>query len=139
MAGCLKPLTTLATLGAGLCNITCTNWLRYRLRVRLPTQRRTLSLPIPFLVGVTGVVNTDHYLSLRTGWELGDATTAARFTANDTTLTAGEKAIGKVQWTTGVASATTGVSNAGTAAKIRITCAGGNPGAGKIDVSNAGA
>lgn len=89
------------------------------------------------LFGVTGVVNTTITSSC-TGWELGDATTAARFTANDTTLTAGEKAIGKVQLTTGVASATTGFSNAGTAAKIRITCAGGNPGAGKINVSSWG-
>lgn len=89
------------------------------------------------LFGVTGVVNTTITGSC-TGWELGDPTTAARFTANDTTLTAGEKAIAKVQLTTGVASATTGMSNAGTAAKIRITCAGGNPSAGKIDVSSWG-
>jgi hypothetical protein len=38
---------------------------------------------------VQGVVNTTITASC-TGWELGDPTTAARFTSNDTTLTAGE-------------------------------------------------
>jgi hypothetical protein len=81
---------------------------------------------------VQGVVNTT-ITSACTGWELGDPTTAARFTANDTTLTAGEAVNGKVHITTGIASATTGMWQAA-AAKVRITCAGGNPGAGKIRV-----
>jgi hypothetical protein len=84
------------------------------------------------LLGVTGTVNTT-ITSACTGWELGDATTAGRFTANDTTLTAGEKKVGSVQLTTAIASATAGMFQT-SAAKVRITCAGGNPGAGKIRV-----
>lgn len=71
-----------------------------------------------------------------TGWELGDATTAARFSSNNTVLTAGTTTdaahIGTFN-NTGIASATTGVWQAA-AAKVRITCAGGNPGAGAIRV-----
>jgi hypothetical protein len=85
------------------------------------------------LFGVTGVVNTTITGSC-TGWELGDATTAARFTGNDTTLTAGEKKVASTQLTTAVASATAGMFQT-SAAKIRITCAGGNASAGKIRVS----
>jgi hypothetical protein len=84
------------------------------------------------LLGVTGTVNTT-ITSACTGWELGDSVTAARFTANDTTLTAGEKKVGSVQVTTAIASATAGMFQT-SAAKVRITCAGGNPGAGKIRV-----
>jgi hypothetical protein len=71
-----------------------------------------------------------------TGWELGDASTAARFSSNNTTLTAGTTTdathIGTFN-NTGIASATTGTWQA-TAAKVRITCAGGNPGAGAIRI-----
>lgn len=71
-----------------------------------------------------------------TGWELGDATTPARFSSNNTTLTAGTTTdaahIGTFN-NTGIASATTGIWQAA-AAKVRITCAGGNPGAGAIRV-----
>lgn len=89
-----------------------------------------------YLDSVIGVVNTT-ITSACTGWELGDATTAARFTANDTTLTAGEAKVGSVMLTTGVASATTGPFQSA-AAKVRITCAGGNPGAGKVRVTTFG-
>lgn len=85
---------------------------------------------------VQGVVNTT-ITSACTGWELGDASTAARFSTNDTTLTAGEAvpkaSFAPAQLGTGVASATTGVYQAA-AAKLRITCAGGNPGAGKVRI-----
>jgi hypothetical protein len=84
------------------------------------------------LLGVTGTVNTTITASC-TGWQLGDATTAGRFTANDTTLTAGETKVGSVHETTGIASATAGMFQT-SAAKVRITCAGGNPGAGKVRV-----
>jgi hypothetical protein len=84
------------------------------------------------LLGVMGTVNTT-ITSACTGWQLGDATTAGRFTANDTTLTAGESKVGSVQLTTAIASATAGMFQA-SAAKVRITCAGGNAGAGKIRV-----
>lgn len=70
-----------------------------------------------------------------TGWELGDATTAARFTTNNTNLTSGSTAVplSGSAWTTGIASATTGMSQT-SASAITITCAGGNPGAGAIRV-----
>lgn len=71
-----------------------------------------------------------------TGWELGDAATPARFSSNNTTLAAGTTTdaahIGTYN-NTGIASATTGIWQA-SAAKVRITCAGGNPGAGAIRV-----
>jgi hypothetical protein len=88
------------------------------------------------LLGITGTVNTTITGSC-TGWELGDATTAARFTSNDTTLTAGEKKVGSTQLTTAIASATAGMFQT-SAAKLRITCAGGNASAGKIRVSTWG-
>jgi len=71
-----------------------------------------------------------------TGWSLGDATTAGRFSSNNTVLTSGTVTdaahIGTFN-NTGIASATTGTWQA-SAAKVRITCAGGNPGAGAIRV-----
>jgi hypothetical protein len=71
---------------------------------------------------VVGRVTTTITASC-TGWELGDASVATRFTSNDTTLTSGETAIG--------ASATAQAA----AAKVRVTCAGGNPGAGAIRIT----
>jgi hypothetical protein len=72
-----------------------------------------------------------------TGWELGDGTTAARFSSNNTGLTAGTTTdathIGSFN-NTGIASATTGIWQAA-ASKITITCAGGNPSAGAIRIS----
>jgi hypothetical protein len=71
-----------------------------------------------------------------TGWELGDGTTAARFSSNNTTLTTSGVTdaahIGTFN-NTGIASATTGMWQA-SAAAIVITCAGGDPTAGKIRV-----
>lgn len=84
---------------------------------------------------VTGYVQTT--ITTTTSWGLGDATTANRFTATDSTLTAGETvpktAIPPVMIGTGVASATTGMWQLA-AAKLRITCVGSNPGAGKVRV-----
>lgn len=70
-----------------------------------------------------------------TGWEFGDGTTAARFTANNTGLTSGSTSVPNSgsAWTTGIASTTTGMSQVGASA-ITITCAGGNPTAGAIRV-----
>lgn len=97
------------------------------------TDTATNVLPANSIIDmVQGVVSTTITGSC-TGWELGDATTAARFRANDTTLTAGEGGNGAVALTTGVASATTGIYQA-SAAKVRITCAGGNPSAGAVRV-----
>lgn len=85
------------------------------------------------ILSVTGTVTTTITAGC-TGWQLGDATTAGRFTASNTTLTAGTTDVGKVHFTTGVASATTGMWQAA-AAKVRITCATAAPGAGKVRVA----
>lgn len=94
-------------------------------------------LPVnSIIMAVTGTVQTT--ITSSTGWQLGDASTAGRFSANDTTLTAAESvpktSFPPVQIGTGVANATTGVYQAA-AAKVRITLAGGNPGAGKVRVT----
>lgn len=70
-----------------------------------------------------------------TGWELGDGTTAARFTANNTGLTSGSTSVAYsgTAWTTGIASTTTGMVQGSTHA-IVVTCAGGNPSAGAIRI-----
>lgn len=71
-----------------------------------------------------------------TGWELGDGTTAARFSSNNTGLTAGTTTSAATIGTfnnTGIASATTGIWQAA-AHGIVITCATGNPSAGAIRV-----
>lgn len=93
-------------------------------------------LPANSLILVTqGTVSTT--IVTATDWKLGDATTAGRFSAADSTLTAGE-AVPKtsfppVQIGTGVANATTGVYQAA-AAKVRITTTG-TPSAGAIRVT----
>jgi hypothetical protein len=68
-----------------------------------------------------------------TGWEFGDGTTAARFTSNNTGLTAGSSAIGLNQWN----QITTASAQAGqpAAGNITITCAGGAASAGKIRIT----
>src|SRR6185312_11955340 len=87
---------------------------------------------------VTGRVTTTISGGTCSGWQLGDATTAGRFTASDTTLTANEtmpkSANPPVQLGTGVASATTGLYQPA-AAKVRVTCATGAPGAGAVRIS----
>jgi hypothetical protein len=89
------------------------------------------------ILHVVGVVSTTISGGTCSGWQLGDPTTAGRFTANDTTLTAGETQIGMVHLSTGIASATTGMIQpvATGAAKVRVTCATGAPGAGKVRVT----
>lgn len=89
------------------------------------------------ILQVVGVVSTTISGGTCSGWQLGDPTTAGRFTASDTTLTAGETQIGMVHLSTGIASATTGMIQpvATGAAKVRVTCATGAPGAGKVRVT----
>lgn len=84
-----------------------------------------------YIWGVAARVTT-AITSACTGWELGDGTTAARWTANNTGLTAGTSAVNSGNaWSSAIASTTTGIQV--TAAKgLVITCAGGNPGAGAI-------
>lgn len=94
----------------------------------------TACIPINGMVlGVVARVTTT-ITSACTGWELGDGTTAARFTANNTTLTAGTVSAADTQTTSGVASTTTGMLNITSAKNIVNTCAGGNPGAGAMHV-----
>lgn len=83
--------------------------------------------------GVTGRVTTTITSSC-TGWEIGDGTTAARWTTNNATLTAGTTSVNTgAAWTTGIASTSTGI-NMASAKGLVITCAGGNPGAGAVKV-----
>lgn len=99
------------------------------------TDSATSLLPAnSIILQVTGVVSTAISGGTCTGWQLGDPTTAGRFTANDTTLTAGESKVGMVHLSTGIASATTGIIQTADA-KVRVTCATGAPGAGKIRVT----
>lgn len=83
------------------------------------------------LIGVTARVTTT--IATATDWKLGDATTAGRFTAANSTLTAGTTSVGSVHLTTGIASTTTGMFQAA-AAKLRITTTG-TPSAGVIRVT----
>jgi hypothetical protein len=86
------------------------------------------------ILQVTGTVSTAISGGTCSGWQLGDPTTAGRFSASDTTLTAGESKVGMVHLSTGIASATTGIIQTADA-KVRITCATGAPGAGKVRVT----
>ena len=68
------------------------------------------------------------------GWELGDGTTATRFTAANTTLTAGTVSAANLQTTSGVASTTTGMLNITSAKSIVATCVTANASAGALHV-----
>jgi hypothetical protein len=84
------------------------------------------------ILAVNGVVTT-AITGTCTGWELGDGTTATRFTSNNTTLTAGSSSIGINQWNQiTTASAQPGQPAAG---NITITCATGAPSTGKIRIT----
>jgi hypothetical protein len=72
------------------------------------------------------------------GWELGDGTTATRFTAANTTLTAGTVSAADLQTTSGVASTTTGMLNITSAKSIVLTCVTTNASAGAVHVHAAG-
>lgn len=73
-------------------------------------------------------------ITVTTSWALGDATTAARFAAANSTLALGTTAVGLQAMQGSVSTDATGPVQAA-AAKLRITCAGANPGAGVIRVS----
>jgi len=83
------------------------------------------------IVAVMGRVTTT-ITAAATGWSLGTAATADRFTANNTNLTAGTTDVSVTQWDQSKAAGYTPWQAA--AAKIRITSAGGNAGAGKVRV-----
>lgn len=76
------------------------------------------------------VARVTQTITTATDWKLGDATTAGRFSAADSTLTLGETVVGTVQADqTGAAG-----PRQAAAAKLRITTTG-TPGAGKIRVT----
>lgn len=94
----------------------------------------TACIPVNGLVlGVVARVTTT-ITGTCSGWELGDGTTATRFTANNGTLTAGTVSAANLQTTSGVASTTTGMLNITSAKNIVNTCATGNPSAGALHV-----
>lgn len=79
-----------------------------------------------FNIGAAARVTTT-ITSACTGWEVGTAATVTRFTSNNTGLTAGTTAVATLT-ASSIAGTTTGLT------PIRITCAGGNPGAGALHV-----
>jgi hypothetical protein len=78
------------------------------------------------ILGVSARVTTT--ITTATDWAVGDGSTAARFTAANSTLTAGTTSVGLAHWAGTVAMVQAA------AAKLRITTTG-TPGAGKIRVS----
>ena len=66
-----------------------------------------------------------------TSWAVGDPTTAARFSATNSTLTVGEASVGLAHQQGGVATDAAGPAQIA-AAKLRITATGSNPGAGAV-------
>lgn len=87
-------------------------------------------LPANSIIDAVVARVTTTITSACTGWELGDGTIAARFSANETTLASGTTKIGFLQ------ADQTGTSGPRqvAAAPVQITCAGGNPGAGAVRV-----
>lgn len=73
-------------------------------------------------------------ITTTTNWALGDATTAARFAAANSTLVSGTTSVGLAHQQGGISTDATGPVQTA-AAKLRITCTGSNPGAGVIRVT----
>lgn len=84
------------------------------------------------ILAVMGRVTTT--ITTSANWALGDANTATRFSAADTTLTAGESVIGINQWSGAVTTLNNGPSQAA-AAKVRVTLGTSNPGAGALSIA----
>lgn len=72
-------------------------------------------------------------ITTATTWRLGDPTTDNRFTADDSTLTAGETRVGINQWNGSVTTDAAGPTQP-TAAKVRVKL-DANPGAGEIRIT----
>jgi len=70
-------------------------------------------------------------ITTATSWAVGDGTTAARFSAANSTLTAGTTSVGLAHMAGNVSTTAAGPTQAA-AAKLRITAAGSNPGAGAV-------
>jgi hypothetical protein len=91
-----------------------------------------LLLANSFVLTVLARITTT--ITTSANWQVGDPTTAGRFNAANSTLTAGTVSVGRVHATTGIASATTGIWQ-GADAKVRITL-NANPGAGVIRLTS---
>lgn len=83
------------------------------------------------ILAVTADVTTT--ITTATDWKLGDPTTASRFSAANSTMTAGATAIGILQWSGAVTTLAAGPSQP-SAAKVRVTTTG-TPGAGAIRIT----
>ena len=73
-------------------------------------------------------------ITTTTNWAVGDPTTSARFSSANATLVAGTTSVGLNHQKGAVTTDAAGPTQT-TAAKVRITCTGANPGAGKIRVT----
>lgn len=82
--------------------------------------------------GVCARVTTT--ITLTTSWAVGDGTTSARFSSANATLVAGTTSVGLNHLSGASTTLATGPSQV-SAAPVRITCAGANPGAGKIRIT----
>ena len=87
-------------------------------------------MPIsPTIESVTARITTT--ITNATNWAVGDPTTAARFSAANATLTANETSVGLDHFDQTAAAGPVQDS----AAKVRITCTGSQPDAGKVRVT----
>jgi hypothetical protein len=84
------------------------------------------------ILGVTARITTT--ITTATDWALGDSVQAARFTTANATKTAGTTSVGMNHLNPTVATADLGPVQV-SAAPLRVTCTGSNPGAGKIRVT----
>ncbi len=99
----------------------------------LTTDSAANLLPANSLIeAVTARVTTT--ITTTTNWAVGDTTTSARFSSANATLTAGTTSVGVNHQKGGVSTDAAGPTQT-SAAKVRITCTGSNPGAGKIRVT----
>ncbi len=99
----------------------------------LTTDSSANLLPADSLIhAVTARVTT--LITTTTNWAVGDTTTSARFSSANATLAAGTTSVGLNHQKGGVSTDATGPTQTA-AAKVRITCTGSNPGAGKIRVT----
>lgn len=81
---------------------------------------------------ILGVVaRLTEAVTTSSSWQLGDPTTAGRFTAPNSTLLINTRDIGLLHMQGGISTDATGPVQM-TSAKLRVTLAGGNPGAGKV-------
>jgi hypothetical protein len=84
------------------------------------------------ILGVTARIT--QTITTATNWALGDSAQAARFTTANATKTSGTTSIGLNHLDPIVATADLGPVQT-SAAPLRVTCTGSNPGAGKIRVT----